>query len=73
MSKLIIAVLVIVLVGFGIYFAVLQKGQSPVGLPISLNQESVLTTPEEDLTALDKDLADLDNDETSFMEELNTL
>jgi len=72
MSKLIIAVLVIVLVGFGIYFEVFQKGQSPVSLPISVTRESV-TTPEDDLTALEKDLADLEADEAGFMEELNNL
>lgn len=73
MSKLVIVALVIVLVGFGIYFGVIQKGQSPVSLPVSLNQESVPTTPEDDLTALEKDLAGLDNDEASFTEELNQL
>lgn len=72
MSKLIVAALVLVLVGFGVYFGIIQKGQSPVGLPVSVTQESV-TAPEDDLTALEKDLAELEADEASFLEEINSL
>lgn len=79
MAKLFLTVLIIILVGFGVYYFFLGKPSSVAPLTNSNQQETVAdaevlsTTAEDDLTALEKDLVELEKTQMDFNSELNNL
>lgn len=86
MVKLILAVLIIILIGAGLYFFVINKGALPLKPTASTtesqvqsqpqitgNNNAVATSPEDDVNALNQDLQEFDKADAASLQDLNNL
>ncbi len=84
MVKLIVAALIIILIGAGLYVFVIKKGALPLKPTTSTTESqvqpqvtgstaTVATSPEDDVNSLNQDLQEFDKTDASFTQDLNNL